>query len=332
MYNKTMETQKKHGSANAAIEIEVGRMENISDNTKEESQIAKYTVKDSVFTSLFKDKKYLLQLYRALHPEDKEMTEDQLTDITIKNILTDGMYNDLGFMAGDRLMILVEAQSTWTMNIIIRALMYLVQSYHDYFDREGADLYGSRKVKLPKPELYVIFTGERVAKPETVSLTEEFFGGEDCAIEVKVKMIYGDDAWLGPVSGEQPEKDIISQYITFTKVYNEQLKLYQRTRKTITETIRICKDRNILREYLSSREKEVVDIMMTLFDEERIMQTYVANKEKEAAKEAAKKTAIEAAGNMLKTGKLSVEEVAACFTELSIEDVRHLQEEMMQTV
>lgn len=58
------------------------------------------------------------------------------------------------------------------------------------------------------------------------------------------------------------------------------------------------------------------------------MQTYVANKEKEAAK----KTAIEAAGNMLKTGKLSVEEVAACFTELSIEDVRHLKEEMMQAV
>lgn len=307
-------------------------MENISDNTKEESQIAKYTVKDSVFTSLFKDKKYLLQLYRALHPEDKETTEDQLTDITIKNILTDGMYNDLGFMAGDRLLILVEAQSTWTMNIIIRALMYLVQTYHDYFDREGADLYGSRKVKLPKPELYVIFTGERAAKPETVSLTEEFFGGEDCAIEVKVKMIYGDDAWRETVSGEQPEKDIISQYITFTKVYNEQLKLYQRTRKTITETIRICKDRNVLREYLSSREKEVVDIMMTLFDEERIMQTYVANKEKEAAKEAAKKTAVEGAENMLKTGKLSVEEIAACFAELSIEDVRHLKEKMMQAV
>lgn len=328
MYNKTIETQKRHDSVNAVIEIEVGRMENISDNTKEESQIAKYTVKDSVFTSLFKDKKYLLQLYRALHPEDKKTTEDQLTDITIKNILTDGMYNDLGFMAGDRLMILVEAQSTWTMNIIIRALMYLVQTYHDYFEREGADLYGSRKVSLPKPELYVIFTGERVEKPETVSLTEEFFGGEDCAIEVKVKMIYGDDAWREPVSGEQPEKDIISQYITFTKVYNEQLKLYQRTRKTITETIRICKDRNVLREYLSSREKEVVDIMMTLFDEERIMQTYVANKEKEAVKENAKRTA----ERMLRTGKLTVEEIASCCPELSIEDVRQMKEKMMQAV
>ena len=307
-------------------------MEKISGNTKEESQIAKYTVKDSVFTSLFKDKKYLLQLYRALHPEDQETTEDQLTDITINNILTDGMYNDLGFMAGDRLMILVEAQSTWTMNIIIRALMYLVQTYHDYFDREGTDLYGSRKVRLPKPELYVIFTGERAVKPETVSLTEEFFGGEDCAIEVKVKMIYGDDAWRESTSGEQPEKDIISQYITFTKVYSEQRKLYQRTRKTITETIRICKDRNVLREYLSSREKEVVDIMMTLFDEERIMQIYVANKEKEATEKATKEAARKTAEKMLRAGKLSVEEIASYCEGLSVEDVRRLQKKMMQTV
>ena len=30
----------------------------------------KRKIKDSVFTNLFQDKKYLLQLYKALHPED----------------------------------------------------------------------------------------------------------------------------------------------------------------------------------------------------------------------------------------------------------------------
>lgn len=52
----------------------------------EKADIAKYTIKDSVFTNLFQDKKYLIQLYRALHPEDTETTEDELKDITIKNI------------------------------------------------------------------------------------------------------------------------------------------------------------------------------------------------------------------------------------------------------
>ena len=33
---------------------------------------------------------------------------------------------------------------------------------------------------------------------------------------------------------------------------------------------RICKDRNILKQYLSSKEVEVVTIMMSLFDDEQI--------------------------------------------------------------
>ena len=38
----------------------------ISENTQQESvPVMKRTIKDSVFTNLFKDKKYLIQLYQA---------------------------------------------------------------------------------------------------------------------------------------------------------------------------------------------------------------------------------------------------------------------------
>ncbi len=53
---------------------------------EELAQEAKYTVKDSVFTDLFKIPKYLLQLYQTLHPEDKESTEDSISNVTIKNV------------------------------------------------------------------------------------------------------------------------------------------------------------------------------------------------------------------------------------------------------
>ena len=121
----------------------------------EKTDIAKYTIKDSLFTNLFQDKKYLIQLYRALHPEDTETTEDELKDITIKNILVDACYNDLGFTVRDKIMILTEAQTAWTMNIIIRALMYLVQSYHEYFERRNDNLYGSKKVNLNYSRQYM---------------------------------------------------------------------------------------------------------------------------------------------------------------------------------
>ncbi len=84
-------------------------------------------------------------------------------------------------------------------------------------------------------------------------------------LNVKVKKIY-----------DGKEGDIINQYVAFTKIYNEPVKLHGRTREAVLETIRICKDQNVLGEYLSGREMEVVDIMMTLFNDEYILKTYVS--------------------------------------------------------
>lgn len=224
----------------------------------------KRKIKDSVFTNLFQDKKYLLRLYKTLHPEDRDVTEDDIKDVTIKHILVDADYNDLGFSVGGRLVILVESQSTWTLNIIIRALMYLIQTYHDFFKRTKQNLYGYKKVDMPKPELYVIFTGEKPKNPPgTISLSKDFFNGEKISVDAEMKVLYQED-----------ENNIIGQYIIFCKVYNAQRKEYGQTKKAITETIRICKDRNVLKEYLEDREQEVVDIMMTLFDDEQILEAY----------------------------------------------------------
>ena len=66
---------------------------------EKEERVVKHTVKDSVFTSLLKEKRYLIQLYWALHPEDTKITEDDLKDVT-GNVLVDDIYNDLGFTVG----------------------------------------------------------------------------------------------------------------------------------------------------------------------------------------------------------------------------------------
>ena len=41
----------------------------------------KRKIKDSVFTNLFQDRKYLLRLYKTLHPEDSDVTEAYAKDI-----------------------------------------------------------------------------------------------------------------------------------------------------------------------------------------------------------------------------------------------------------
>ena len=279
---------------------------------KRDEEVAKYTIKDSVFTSLFKEKKYLIQLYRAIHPEDTEATEEDLQDVTVSNVLVNDIYNDVGFRVGPTLLILIESQSTWTVNIIFRALMYLVQTYREYFKETKQDIYKSKKLKMPIPELYVIYSGERKTKPEEISLSEEFFDGKDICLDVKVKMIY-----------DGKEGDIISQYVKFTKVCNEQVALYGRTRKAIKETIRICKDKNVLKEYLESREQEVLDMLMELYDQEEVMRSYLESERYEAAQEAENATKIETAKRLLRMGKLSIEEVAAG-SGLTVKEVEEL--------
>ncbi len=68
------------------------------------------------------------------------------------------------------------------------------------------------------------------------------------------------------------------------------------------ETIRICKDRNVLREYLSQREKEVVSIMMSLFDEEQIMKLFIRIERHDADRETAER--------LIKKGKMTFEDIA----------------------
>ena len=275
---------------------------------KNDDGIVKHTLKDSVFTSLFKEKKYLMQLYQALHPEDTEATEKDLHDVTVSNVLVNDIYNDVGFRVGSTLLILIESQSTWTVNIIFRALMYLVQTYREYFRETKQNIYNSKKLKMPKPEIYVIYSGDRKTRPEEISFSEEFFDGEEVCLNVKVKMIY-----------DGKEGDIISQYVAFTKVCNEQVKVYGRTRKAIKETIRICKDRNVLKEYLERKEQEVLSMLMELYDQEEVMRSYVES-ERYEAENAIK---IETAKRFLKMGKLSIEEVAAG-SGLTVEEVEEL--------
>lgn len=270
---------------------------------------AKRTAKNSVFLDLFQNKDYLLQLYKAIHPEDKNVTKESLTNITIENVLTDNLYNDLSFIVNDKLMILAEAQSTWTTNILIRILLYLAQNFHEFLLKTEQNYYSSRKVNIPKPEIYLIYTGERGRKPDIITFSNEFFNGNNIDVEIKAHVIY-----------ETNSSDIINQYIIFCKNFNEQIKINGMTLRAIEETIRICKDIDVLYEYLSKREKEVITIMKSLFDQEEIIKMYGKGERHDAE--------MQAASRMIKSGKLTLDEISSFLPSLSATELKKLKSEV----
>ena len=142
-------------------------------NTEENIKI-KRNCKDCVFVDLFASRSNLLKLYQSLNPRDLDCTEDEVNLISLKNVLLNGIYNDLGFSVKGKLIILVEAQSTWNINILVRMLYYLLHTCVEYEKEYPMNTFGSTPVDFPELQFYVIYTGNRKDIPETISFQEEF--------------------------------------------------------------------------------------------------------------------------------------------------------------
>ena len=167
------------------------------------------------------------------------------------------------------MILLVEAQSKFSINIALRMLLYLAATYKEYVEEHKLDLYGSKPVSIPRPELYMVYTGAPRQLPEILRLSDMYDGLGGAEVEIKVLRNTG-------------AGNIVDQYIRFCEISDEQRKQYGYTMKAVEETLRICCDENILMPFLASRQKEVQDIMLTLFNQERITEIHEYNLMKEA--------------------------------------------------
>ena len=80
--------------------------------------------------------------------------------------------------------------------------------------------------------------------------------------------------------------------------------------------------------------------MLAMYDEKEILREYIEYEKYHAAKEAAKKAEKLGERNgekknaikMIKTGKLSIEDIPQFFTSLTPEDIKEIENELMQTL
>ena len=242
--------------------LKIDKVVKASKITRKKVRVLKRNVKDSVFTDLFKNKKYSLELYKALHPEDKNVTIEDLKIYDSKLVLVNDYYNDLAFGVRNRIIILMEEQSSWSINILIRDLLYLVYVYEKIFVKHKVNLYGSKKIDIPMPELYVLYTGKKKIEAKEISLNEEYFDGK-APIDLRVKIIT-----------KAEKNSILYEYIKFNEMTDNLIKKYGYTKKTAEKIVNTCIKKNILKEYLTDRKKEVVDIMDVLFNQDWVTEVY----------------------------------------------------------
>ena len=227
--------------------------------------------KDSIIRALFNEPRKALKLYSDITGK----TFDDNTVIEMKsldNVILSKQRNDIAFIIDNVLVVLVEHQSTLSLNMPLRALQYILLLYEFYF-KLGNALYKEKRIMLPKPEFYMLYNGVTPYPPRgEMRLSESFMGlidGEIPGLELVVNVININAG----VNIELMERNSDLQGYS---ILIEKIRLYQSRGILLNEAIRQavdeCISENILTEFLTKYKSEVDSMFSLIYDEEMAIQ------------------------------------------------------------
>ena len=256
-----------------------------------------YTLKDSLFIDLFSDKMRLIQLYKSLIDDERQINPEDIEILTIQNIILRGIYNDLGFRVKDEIIILMEAQTTYTTNIVLRILFYLSETLKNYIidsseNKNLNELYNTKPRIIPKIKLFVVYTGDKMMQDHDLHLKDVMVENDIISdIDMKVRVL---------CTGNK--SSILGQYILFTRVYSKQKKECKDIETAVKNTIEICMNDEILKEYLDYRKMEVQEMITAFTTQEEAFESFLKDEVKRGRKEGEEKGKIDTLINFFKNG------------------------------
>jgi len=265
--------------------------------------------KDSVFTSLFGEKETLLELYNAIKNTNYgKDTEIQIT--TLENVLYMEQMNDISFTIDGKIVVLIEHQSTINPNMPLRMLLYIARTYERITKRD--DLYRQSKMTIPRPEFIVLYNGtDEYPDEQTLNLSDMFAQyGEKSPIQLELTVkVYNINKGHNPDFAKRSENlDGYEQFIAAVRDYENQ---GMDRENAITQAVKDCINRNVLKKFLELNGSEVVNMLLTEWN----MKDALRVRENEKAEEIAR--------NMLNMG-IDVDTIAKA-TGLFVDDVLRLK-------
>jgi hypothetical protein len=242
--------------------------------------------KNSVFSALFSDPETLRELYSAIEgaPPDPDAL---ITVNTLSDVLYMEQYNDISFTINNKLVILIEHQSTINPNMPLRLLLYIARVYEKIIDRKS--LYREKLLVIPRPEFIVLYNGPRHYPDKMTLRLSDAFEKID-----------------GPKGNTPPELELAVTVYNINKGHNEEilqkcekLRSYstfvdkiRENRKTMPldeamkSAIEYCIENNILSSFLLERSSEVFNMLLNEWNWDDAKEVW----QEEAAEEATEKT------------------------------------------
>ena len=222
--------------------------------------------KDRLFRLIFHEKKELLELYNAVN-ESHYTNPDDLEITTIEDVVYMGMKNDLSFIIGEE-MSLYEHQSTFCPNLPLRGLFYFSSVYKAYTEPMKHKLYSTSELKIPFPQ-YIVFYNGIDEKPERqeLKLSTLFIEngrGKTPALECTALVLnvnYGQNKEL------MERCKTLKEYAQFIAIIRRNLVEGMKHQEAVEEAIDECIQNEILAEILRKNRSEIMNSILTEWDE-----------------------------------------------------------------
>ncbi|MDR2965142.1 MAG: Rpn family recombination-promoting nuclease/putative transposase [Treponema sp.] len=220
--------------------------------------------KSSVFSLLFGNPDILRELYSAI--EGVELPPDIPIDInTLSNVLYKGKINDLSFLIDNRLIVLIEHQSTINENMPVRLLTYVSEVYKRILNRK--DIFLEKLIKIPVPEFIVLYNGNKPYDDyKELKLSDAFKDIEGLKIDKSTPPLELTAKVYNINKGHNPQMLEKSKTLEDYSIFVGKIKELKANNLTLDESIRsavrYCLENDVLTNFLRAHEGEVVNMIL----------------------------------------------------------------------
>ena len=266
--------------------------------------------KSSVFATLFGEPDNFIELYNALtgsaYPLDTNVEPATLTDILFMD-----RQNDVAFVIGDVIVVLIEHQSTISENIPLRLLLYIARIYELIIDNDA--IYKEKLYKIPQPEFIVLYNGtDKFPSEKTLRLSDAFkqsptpgLGG---FLDLSVRVVNINKGYNQNIV---KSSNNLKGYVDFIALVRGNRKLGLSLQDAVTKAVSDCLQQGILTDFLNRHATEVINMLTAEFNIDTAKRVWQEEAREEGIEEGIEIGRIYAAVNVIKKWGLSVADAMA---------------------
>jgi hypothetical protein len=250
-------------------------------------QHANRTHKASLFSNFFSSKdSYCVDLCNTLFNYSYPL-ETKIAKNTISNVFFQSIANDLSFIIGDQVVVLLEHQSYICQNMPICFLLYIAREYTSLLT--NTEILANKLVKIPRPMFAVLYNGPNItfANQVELKLPDAFSSEGPINLELTVPIF---NINHGKIPETISKCRFLSDYSFFLFQVAEFKKDPNLTlEQAIAEAVKYCISNNIIREYLPHNVEVVKDMLLSEITHEDIEKIRFEEGKAEGKDEIAKK-------------------------------------------